>query len=403
MKNHGYHNLLIPGDDTSRLSKLFQYEILDSPEEESFDKIALLAAQVFDTPYAFITFVDKERVFFKANISGLKNREMPRKHSLCSRAIMEENRVTVFHDTHITPELRESPMMDAGGGIRFYAGAAITTPDGFKLGNLCVLDEVPHELVSHKQRDMLQTLSEFVMNELDLRMVAKRAIKVHTELMNMTIHELKNPLSNIMLAANFIGMQLPGNAAITKMTEIISRNAGNMNDKLNDLLNLSQIEDEAFLLQLELFDLTELVSAVIDNFRIQANHKHQRLIMEMNNSLFIMADKSRIREVLDNLLSNAIKFAFPRTSVCITIKKLAGNAIIMVKDDGQGLTENDKSRLFIKFAKLSAVPTGKERSTGIGLSTVKILVELHKGKVWATSEGEKKGTSFFVSLPLPKN
>src|SRR5688572_6033789 len=90
---------IIPENDSRRLEKLYEYQILDTHSEDSFDKIALLAAQIFNTTSAFISFVDRDRVFFKSNLSLLPESQIRRKDSLCTLAILNAN-VTVFNDTH---------------------------------------------------------------------------------------------------------------------------------------------------------------------------------------------------------------------------------------------------------------------------------------------------------------
>lgn len=113
----------------------------------------------------------------------------------------------------------------------------------------------------------------------------------------------------------------------------------------------------------------------------------------------INLDKARMKEVFENLLSNSIKYSHTNTEITIFTKELDNGVLVEIKDQGQGLNEADMRKLFTKFAKLSSVPTGKERSNGLGLSIVKTLVDLHKGKLWASSEGKGKGASFFVWLP----
>ncbi len=113
-----------------------------------------------------------------------------------------------------------------------------------------------------------------------------------------------------------------------------------------------------------------------------------------------MADPIRLQEAFENLLSNALKYANSNTEVLIQVSTINNELIVEFKDQGQGLLPEDMDKLFIKFSRLSAIPTGKEHSNGLGLSIVKMLVELHQGRVWAESEGKNKGASFFIGLPI---
>jgi signal transduction histidine kinase len=389
---------ITPANEALRIAKLHLYDIIDTPEEEVFDKIAMLAAQVFDTPAAFISFVDAEKVFYKSSTITIKGRELERNKSLCALIIVDEHDVVVINDTYTVPALKENNYTVPKTNTRFYAGAALITIEGFKIGSLCVTDDIPRE-PTKKQLDMLATLASFIMDELELRLVTKKSVRVQTDLMNIVLHELKNPLMNISLAAEMLEEEAnAGN--LPALSKLILRNTQRLDEKLNDLLNLSQIENREFSLNKELVDLTEMLEMVKGNFSYLALQKKQQIKLKAAKPFFITADKKRLQEILDNLLNNAIKFSYPNTVIQIKINQSLTHIEIEFQDQGQGLNETDKEKLFTKFAKLSAIPTGKERSNGLGLSIVKILAELHHGKVWATSEGKNKGASFFVSLPL---
>ncbi len=389
---------IIPTNDQDRLKKLHGYDILDTPPEEAFDKIARLAAQIFDTPSAFVTFVDDDRVFFKANLSPLEGNQVQREDSLCSLAILEEE-VTVFNDTYQVPDLLESPHVSCQGGIRFYAGAPLKTKEGYRLGTVCVVDSVPRQ-ASLKQLQMLETLSSIVVDELEQRLAAQRAISAQTDLVNMAVHDLKNPAVNIASLSDLLLKRITDVAMVQELADMIKRCSDEISGKLEGLLKLSQLEDESFQLHLEEVDLPTLLEHVSSNFGLMAAQKGQRISHQAGESIAVRADRARLQEVFENLLSNAIKYSYSDTTITIAIKRTGKQAVVSFQDQGQGLSEEDMQKLFTKFARLSSLPTGKERSNGLGLSIVKTLIELQGGKVWASSAGKSKGTAFFVSLPL---
>lgn len=399
MQNYRKPASIIPSNDNERLKKLYDYEILDTPTEEAFDKIAKLAAEIFDAPNAFITFVDKDRVFFKSNLSSLEGREVERQDSLCSLAILEKQ-TTLFTDTHQISDLMESPHVSSEGGIRFYAGAPLKTTEGYRLGTICVTDAVPRQ-ATEKQLRMLETLSSLVTDELEHRQTARRALKAQTDLMNMAVHDLKNPALNISLLTDLLQTKTKEEDEFTReITEKIKTCVGDISSRLSSLLELSQIEDGGFQLNREETDLAEVLQSVKTNFQLLARQKGQNIRLEAKIPLVARVDRNRVQEIFENLLSNAIKYSYPDTEIVISLKEVREEAIVEFCDQGQGLQEKDMKKLFRKFARLSAIPTGKERSTGLGLSIVKSLVELHNGRVWARSEGKNKGASFFVALPL---
>lgn len=167
MASYQYPASLIPDNDRERLLCLYQCGVLDTEEEESFDRIADLAALIFNAPASFVNFVDDDRVFFKANRSSFPTRIVERKDSLCSLTILRDE-PTVFEDTHLVPELLKSPYVSAEGGIRFYAGAPVIMPDGYRVGTVCVIDSEPR-LIIPRQLKMLVTLSQIIAEKLVLQ------------------------------------------------------------------------------------------------------------------------------------------------------------------------------------------------------------------------------------------
>jgi signal transduction histidine kinase len=389
---------LISENETKRVEKLLEMNILDTAPEVVFDQLALLASQIFHTPNAFITFVDKERVFFKANLSNLEVSEILRKDSLCSISIMSDA-VTVFDDTHKVPELMPNEYVVTRCGIRFYAAAPLKTKDGFLLGTICVTDEKPNSATS-EQLDMLKTLSMFVINELEWRISSKKALSVQTDLINRVVHDLKNPLASISLGAELLSEDLQDITMVDSLCKTISRNAIRIESNLNELLEHSKIEGGAQQPDFEIIVIEDLLKSVISNMKELLHRKNQMVFFENTIKFLVRADRKRLVEVFDNLISNAIKFSeYGRQIVISTLKK--GNKIVIgIKDEGQGLDKSDVQKLFVKFARLSSHPTARETSHGLGLSIVKALVEFQDGSVWAESEGKNKGTTFFVSLPM---
>ncbi len=103
--------------------------------------------------------------------------------------------------------------------------------------------------------------------------------------------------------------------------------------------------------------------------------------------------------MVDNIISNAIKYSPRNATIHVELTSNSTQVLLKVKDEGQGLSAGDLAKLFGQFQKLSSVPTEGESSTGLGLHIAKHIVDLHKGRIWAESEGKNKGTTFFVELP----
>ncbi|MBD1367105.1 HAMP domain-containing histidine kinase [Mucilaginibacter sp. ZT4R22] len=386
---------LIPLNDEERLRKLYKYEILDTPADKTFDKIAILAAQIFDTPSAFVSFVDHDRVFFKAKIVTIDGIEVP-EDAIATLAVLSAD-TTVFADIHLEPLLQSTPLV-ADKSVRFYAGTPIKTLDGHLLGTVSVVDAVPR-VATEKQLEMLKNLSEIIIDELELRQTTRNIVRVQTDLMNIAVHDIKNPLTAISLYAKLIEQRCT-EEPIKVMADKISLASKRILEDLNELLNLARIDNGAMMLHFEEVSPTSLIEKVVNNLQVMAEQKHQKILLQLNCASTARVDKGRILEVFENLLSNAIKYSRIDTWITICSEEVNGNLVVEFRDQGQGLNDEDMQKLFTKFARLSAVPTNKEISNGLGLSIAKILVELHNGKIWAESKGKDQGASFFVSLPL---
>ena len=111
-----------------------------------------------------------------------------------------------------------------------------------------------------------------------------------------------------------------------------------------------------------------------------------------------MADPHRLRQVIDNLISNAIKFSPPGSTVQVSAQRMPSGWRINVQDEGPGVTPSDRERLFQDFARLSARPTGGEKSTGLGLAITRRVVEAHNGQIGVDSE-PGHGANFWFTLP----
>jgi signal transduction histidine kinase len=166
-------------------------------------------------------------------------------------------------------------------------------------------------------------------------------------------------------------------------------------DAMEDALDIN--------LRLDALDLARLVHEVVDSARQAAEKKRQAVTVTAPDRLTVRADTERMWEMIENLISNAIKYTQPGGCIDIVVEQQGEQACVLVRDNGQGLSPEDVARVFGRFQRLSAKPTAGESSTGLGLSIVKKIVDLHGGAVSAESPGPQKGTTFIVTLPLERS
>jgi len=152
--------------EVARLAAVHRYGILDTPPEESFDRITSLAARVLDTPVSILSLVDSNRIWFKSH-HGVDLDEIDRDPGLCASAIVQDE-PWIIEDAVTDPRAKDNPLVTGEFGLRFYAGVPLRTSDGHSLGTICVLDFAPRAL-SGDDLATLQDLAEMAMTELDLR------------------------------------------------------------------------------------------------------------------------------------------------------------------------------------------------------------------------------------------
>ena len=174
-----------------RLEAVKRYDILDTPPDGSFDRLAAIAARRFRTPIAIISIVDNDRIWFKSH-HGLDVSEIDRAPGLCASAILSDE-TYVLTDAKLDPRSLANPLVAGEFGLRFYAAAPLTTHDGFNLGTLCVIDFEPREPDEEAVSD-LTDLASVVMDQMELRRASRQAAS-HAELMSREIdHRVANSL-----------------------------------------------------------------------------------------------------------------------------------------------------------------------------------------------------------------
>ncbi|NRF37668.1 GAF domain-containing protein [Pedobacter foliorum] len=161
MKNHFVFNTL-PKNEKQRISALRSYGILQGPHEPAFDTLIRFGAQLFEVPIAMITLVETDIVYVVSGKGIGKVTEEPRKTSICSLTILKHE-VTVFEDTNLSPCLLSNPWVAGEFGLKFYAGAPLSTPEGLRIGTICLLDFKPRKF-SKKNKSVLENLASLVMD-----------------------------------------------------------------------------------------------------------------------------------------------------------------------------------------------------------------------------------------------
>jgi PAS domain S-box-containing protein len=285
----------------------------------------------------------------------------------------------------LTIDLNSHVIYDSEGGITEVEGTFSDITEKFKL-----------------QQDLLE--SEKKLREQNIELMKLDEVK--NDFITMAAHELKTPLISISGYTDYILMKHRNNlpAEITEDLKTVQRNVKRLEVLMDQLLDVMKIDENKLSIQKEKVNVTKIINDCLDELSYLINEKFLEIILNVNSEIIVDVDPNRIFTVFTNLISNAIKFTQDYGWIEISCKRTEDKYIFEVKDNGVGLTEDELSRLFIKFEKirqhdLTENLNIKESGTGIGLYITKSIINLHNGEIRAISEGLYKGTTFEFTLP----
>ena len=243
-----------------------------------------------------------------------------------------------------------------------------------------------------EEREKVVTELKLLNNSLE------EANREKNEVIGIVAHDLKNPITGIILTTETMERfsERLSPEELSRQIAHIRAAAERMKAIVMNLLDIQLIESGRFLVEISEINLESILHDCVSEFQARAAAKEIALyVIAPNFPVTLRADRNALHEVLDNLLSNAVKFSSPHSTITIQVEVPENARVrISVKDQGPGLTDDDKTKLFGKFMRLSARPTAGEDSTGLGLSIVKKLVEAMNGRIWCESVAGK-GATFY--------
>jgi two-component system sensor histidine kinase/response regulator len=243
-----------------------------------------------------------------------------------------------------------------------------------------------------------------------------RLLELHrekNEFMSIIAHGMRNPLAGIRLSAELVRKSASKEPPMIEKVHHCASQIEVLTDRMTEIiqncLNYDAIERGTFTYEPVTINLVDLCRSSVEQYWFYAQTKHITLELRSSHDLIeVHADRNVCKEIVENLLSNAVKYSPHNTHVTLTLSPLerpehgGGTARIVrfsVQDEGPGISSDDLKKMFGKYARLSAKPTGGEHSTGLGLSIVKRMVTEMSGRVWCESE-LGRGATFIVELPL---
>ena len=379
------------------------YSILDTLPESDYDNITKIAAEICGTPISLISLIDDKRQWFKSH-HGLDATETPKEYAFCGHAINTPNDVFIVQDARKDERFYDNPLVTGNPHVIFYAGVPLVSEAGLPLGTLCVIDHKPN-LLSQSQISSLSALSNQVFNLLELRKSKQQLERTIMELEEkneglerfavVAAHDLKTPLINISSLAQLFQNQYKDilDSEGLEMLEMIIGSSGNLIGLIDGLLQYSKSESllregkSDIELQMLRTDLEGLF-----------NYDHQLKLVLKSELTKIKAHKTALHQILINLITNAIKYHDKETvEIELGVSESDTHFLFYVKDNGPGIETIHQERIFKIFEKLAATDKFGVRGNGIGLATVKKIVEKLGGAIRVESD-LGKGAKFIFSL-----
>ena len=292
------------------------------------------------------------------------------------------------------------------GGTQFWASVTITAlrDDEHRLVGFAKLTR---DLTERKRAEAIEVASQqrdaILEAERSARMSAQQAARIKDEFLATLSHELRTPLSSILGWTQILMKKGAASAPsdLQRAIEVIDRNARAQVQLIDDLLDLSRIMTGKMRLDLQQIAIPDVVRAAIESAEPAAHAKDIRLKVILDPvPATVTADSSRLQQVVWNLLTNAIKFTPKGGRVQVLLQRVNSHIELSVSDTGIGIPPGFLPHVFDRFAQRDSSTTRSYGGLGLGLAITKQLVEMHGGSIRVTSQGEGKGATFFVDLPL---
>lgn len=399
-------------DDLDRAQRrddaLWRYDVLGRAPARELQALVDIAAQLCAVPTAAINLITSTEQQQIAT-TGFEPSICAREDSMCA-AVLEHTDRVVVPNASVDERFRENPFVTGIlGDVRFYASAPLTTPQGVIIGRLCVFDSTPREL-DEAQEQALVAIAERVVDVLELRLRTReledslaaltqtrdelhRSNEALSVFAGQVSHDLRTPLTAIMASTEMLGQQpaVMADQWSERLVATAFRSATRMAGMIEQILAHARVGAE---LHKEPSDLRVVIGSVLEDLAPTLTAK--AATVEVGELPTLPADAQQLYSVLLNLVSNAVKYARPDVSPIVGVSAERHGRMwrISVRDNGVGIAPGDRERVFELFSRVGTAGDG----SGIGLATVKRIIEAHGGSI-GISHSDRPGALVWFELP----
>ena len=382
---------LIPFNEKLRRRALKEYNILNTVPDEDYDNLTFLAASISHSPVAKISIVDHNRIWNKA-VYGAEIEEIDRRYSFCDRAIHGEDSIYIINRS------RDTKIFEAAEGIydrefSFYAGIPLHNPQGHAIAVLCVFDTKEKELSEDQLKGLLalakQTMNlfEFRKQKLKLFQVQNKLKEKYQELerfASLVSHDLKSPLANIISLSELLKDENKGkfDEETEQYFQFLVESSYSLRNYIDGILSFYR-SDHVMEKDHTNVDLQNLLKGITDLYQVKDDIE----ITYPDSVILHNVNKAALSQVFMNLISNALKYNDnDLRKVEITFSENEDFYSFEVRDNGKGIPKDKYAKIFDIFTTLDTVDREGALGSGIGLATVKKLVESMGGSITLESE-----------------
>lgn len=394
--------------DERRAAELWRYDVLGHAPGRELQALVEIAAQICAVPGAainIITSTTQEQIA----TTGVRPSICGREDSMCA-AVLEQPRTVIVPDAREDERCRDNPFVTGLlGNVRFYGSAPLTSPRGIVIGRLCVFDVRPRDL-EDAQEDALVAIAERVVDVLELRLRSReledslreltqtrdelrRSNEALSVFAGQISHDLRTPLTAVMASTEMLGQQpsVAGDEWAERLVATAFRSATRMAGMIEQILAHARVGAQ---LRTVPTDVGAVVSSVLEDLAPTLRARDAQVSVAALPT--VESDDQQLYSVLLNLLSNAVKYARRdvRPVIQVSAERREGSWRISVQDNGIGIPADEHDRVFGLFNRVETSVDG----SGIGLATVKRIVEAHGGAI-GISPVDGPGTTVWFEIP----